>query len=63
MTSVTENLSCKIIKIRLFEEIFLFPEKNCGNAGEVFHGDVQYPEGSEFGAVLKVTCNPGLVMK
>ncbi|KAG7236926.1 hypothetical protein INR49_000010, partial [Caranx melampygus] len=34
-------------------------KRNCGSAGEVFKGDVEYPEGTLFGAVLQVRCNPG----
>ncbi|KAG7221687.1 hypothetical protein INR49_000054, partial [Caranx melampygus] len=34
-------------------------ERNCGSAGEVVNGDVEYPEGTLFGAVLQVRCNPG----
>ncbi|XP_054465447.1 C4b-binding protein alpha chain-like isoform X2 [Anoplopoma fimbria] len=34
-------------------------KSNCGPAGEVLNGNVDYPEGTEFGAQLVVTCNPG----
>ncbi|XP_031700822.1 C4b-binding protein alpha chain-like isoform X1 [Anarrhichthys ocellatus] len=33
--------------------------RSCGNAGEVANGHVGYPEGSDFGAKLEVTCKPG----
>ncbi|XP_029013134.1 complement receptor type 2-like isoform X2 [Betta splendens] len=33
--------------------------KNCGTAGEVTHGQVVYPEGTEFGHKAKITCNTG----
>ncbi|XP_028437747.1 sushi, von Willebrand factor type A, EGF and pentraxin domain-containing protein 1-like [Perca flavescens] len=32
---------------------------NCGNAGEVDNGNIDYPEGTQFGDKLVVTCNPG----
>uniref|UniRef100_A0A8C9XX27 Sushi domain-containing protein n=1 Tax=Sander lucioperca TaxID=283035 RepID=A0A8C9XX27_SANLU len=31
---------------------------NCGSAGEVANGNIDYPEGTEFGDKLVVTCNP-----
>ncbi|XP_068588692.1 complement decay-accelerating factor-like isoform X1 [Cebidichthys violaceus] len=34
-------------------------KRNCGSAGEVVNGDIDYSEGTEFGAKLVVTCNPG----
>ncbi|XP_075953884.1 C4b-binding protein alpha chain-like isoform X4 [Anarhichas minor] len=33
--------------------------RSCGNAGEVDNGHINYPEGSDFGAKLEVTCKPG----
>ena len=39
-----------------------FPGRNCGSAGEVANGNVDYPEGTEFGDKLEVTCNTGLVI-
>ncbi|XP_068589035.1 complement component receptor 1-like protein isoform X2 [Cebidichthys violaceus] len=34
-------------------------KRNCGPAGEVVNGNVDYPEGTEFGSKLVVTCNTG----
>ncbi|XP_062248841.1 membrane cofactor protein-like isoform X3 [Platichthys flesus] len=34
-------------------------KKSCGSAGEVPHGNVDYPEGNEFGAEARVTCDLG----
>ncbi|XP_076598036.1 C4b-binding protein alpha chain-like isoform X2 [Chaetodon auriga] len=33
--------------------------KNCGSVGEVENGHVDYPEGTEFGDKVVITCNPG----
>uniref|UniRef100_A0A8C9XV73 Sushi domain-containing protein n=1 Tax=Sander lucioperca TaxID=283035 RepID=A0A8C9XV73_SANLU len=35
---------------------------NCGSAGEVDNGNVDYPEGTQFGGKLVVTCNTGYNM-
>uniref|UniRef100_A0A8C9XT43 Sushi domain-containing protein n=1 Tax=Sander lucioperca TaxID=283035 RepID=A0A8C9XT43_SANLU len=35
---------------------------NCGSAGEVENGNIDYPEGTEFGNKLVVTCNTGYNM-
>ncbi|XP_074514636.1 membrane cofactor protein-like [Sebastes fasciatus] len=35
---------------------------NCGSAGEVEYGIIDYPEGTEFGDRLKVTCKTGYRM-
>ncbi|XP_037627335.1 membrane cofactor protein-like isoform X5 [Sebastes umbrosus] len=32
---------------------------NCGSAGDVEYGNIDYPEGTEFGDRLKVTCRTG----
>ncbi|XP_022618868.1 C4b-binding protein alpha chain-like isoform X2 [Seriola dumerili] len=34
-------------------------KRNCGATDEIVNGDVEYPEGTEFGALLKVVCNTG----
>ncbi|XP_034731640.1 membrane cofactor protein-like [Etheostoma cragini] len=36
--------------------------KDCGSAGEVENGNVDYPEGTQFGDRLEVTCNTGYNM-
>ncbi|XP_056241660.1 membrane cofactor protein-like isoform X4 [Seriola aureovittata] len=34
-------------------------KRNCGATDEVINGNVDYLEGTEYGAILKVVCNPG----
>ncbi|XP_053173309.1 regulator of complement activation group 2 gene 1 isoform X2 [Scomber japonicus] len=36
--------------------------RNCGSAGEVENGQVDYPEGTEFGDKLVVHCNTGFAL-
>ncbi|XP_078111844.1 C4b-binding protein alpha chain-like isoform X4 [Sander vitreus] len=36
--------------------------RDCGSAGEVDNGNVDYPEGTQFGDKLVVTCNTGFKM-
>ncbi|KAG7521368.1 hypothetical protein JOB18_046779 [Solea senegalensis] len=35
---------------------------NCGSAGEILNGEVDYPEGTQFGDVLVASCNTGYNM-
>uniref|UniRef100_A0A8C6S953 Sushi domain-containing protein n=1 Tax=Neogobius melanostomus TaxID=47308 RepID=A0A8C6S953_9GOBI len=35
---------------------------NCGSAGEVINGNVDYSEGTEFGAYARVVCNDGYMV-
>ncbi|XP_070824900.1 C4b-binding protein [Chaetodon trifascialis] len=35
------------------------PRRNCGSAGEVENGHIDYPEGTEFGDKIVITCHPG----
>uniref|UniRef100_A0A8C6S970 Sushi domain-containing protein n=1 Tax=Neogobius melanostomus TaxID=47308 RepID=A0A8C6S970_9GOBI len=35
---------------------------NCGSAGEVINGNVDYSEGTEFGAYARVVCNEGYMV-
>ncbi|XP_076598044.1 C4b-binding protein alpha chain-like isoform X2 [Chaetodon auriga] len=35
------------------------PRRNCGSAGEVENGHIDYSEGTEFGDKIVITCNPG----
>ncbi|KAI3357714.1 hypothetical protein L3Q82_016119, partial [Scortum barcoo] len=34
-------------------------KRNCGSAGEVLNGQIDYREGTEFGAKIYITCNTG----
>ncbi|CAN9515664.1 unnamed protein product [Ophioblennius macclurei] len=36
-------------------------KKNCGSAGEVTNGQIDYPDGTEFGAQAVVTCKTGYI--
>lgn len=41
---------------------FFFAGKNCGSGGEVENGVIDYPEGTQFGDKMVISCNTGLVI-
>ncbi|XP_023271372.1 membrane cofactor protein-like isoform X2 [Seriola lalandi dorsalis] len=51
-TIVCTNGKWSTIKLRC-------KKRNCGATDEVINGNVDYLEGTEYGAILKVVCNPG----
>lgn len=43
-------------------DCFLFSGKNCGSAGEVSHGQIDYPQDTLFGDTAVIICDQGLVI-